>query len=533
MPGGAERILRRRIGSVKNTKKITRAMELIAATRVARAQQRARAARPYSEQLTGVIENLAAGGADVDHPLLRQAEKVERVAFVVCAGDRGLAGAYNSAVIKSAEREIQALRAEGGDYRIISVGKKVRDYFTFRGFEIDADFEGFTDNPTYENARMIARVRPRSLRLRRSRPGRADLHRVRQHRHPATGRSPFPAARVDRDHRRGRRWRRRRRARRVRLRTVGRGCARRPAASLCRGSSVCRPARCCGVRARQPAAGHEGRHRQRRRAHRQAEPHHEPGSPRVHHDRDHGNRRRCRVTCRRQRSPIDDLRSRPVSSWPRPTRSTADDCHRTSAQDGRIVGIAGPVVDIEFPPDALPEINNAVRFDVTIEGETTSVMAEVAQQLGHSRVRAIALKPTDGLNRGQAVAQPRPRHPGAGRRRHARSHLERHRRAARRADRDVDITERWEIHRPAPAFDTLEPTEAGPRDRHQGHRPSHSVSPGRQDRPVRRCRRRQDRAHHRDDHPCGHRTTVVCRCSPVSASAPVKEPISSSRWAKP
>jgi len=157
MPGGAERILRRRIGSVKNTKKITRAMELIAATRVARAQQRARAARPYSEQLTGVIENLAAGGADVNHPLLRQAESVERVAFIICAGDRGLAGAYNSAVIKAGEREIQALRADGGDYKIISVGKKVRDYFEFRWFAIHADFEGFPDNPTHENSRPIAR----------------------------------------------------------------------------------------------------------------------------------------------------------------------------------------------------------------------------------------------------------------------------------------------------------------------------------------------------------------------------------------
>lgn len=157
MPGGAERILRRRIGSVKNTKKITRAMELIAATRVARAQQRARAARPYSEQLTSVIENLAASGAEVSHPLLRQAENVETVAFVICAGDRGLAGAYNSAVIKSGEREIQALRAEGGDYRIITIGKKVREYFEFRGYHIHASFEGFTDNPTYETARQIAR----------------------------------------------------------------------------------------------------------------------------------------------------------------------------------------------------------------------------------------------------------------------------------------------------------------------------------------------------------------------------------------
>ncbi len=160
MPGGAERILRRRIGSVKNTKKITRAMELIAATRVARAQQRARAARPYAEQLTSVIENLAAGGAEVDHPLLREVENVERVAFVVCAGDRGLAGPYNSAVLRMAEREIQALRADGGDYKILAIGKKVDDYFSFRRYNVDTAFVGFTDNPTYENAREIAqRVR--------------------------------------------------------------------------------------------------------------------------------------------------------------------------------------------------------------------------------------------------------------------------------------------------------------------------------------------------------------------------------------
>ncbi|MEM8923041.1 MAG: F0F1 ATP synthase subunit gamma [Actinomycetota bacterium] len=157
MPGGAERILRRRIGTVSNTKKITRAMELIAATRVARAQERARSARPYSELLTGVIEDLAAGGADVSHPLLRKAENVERVAFVVCAGDRGLAGAYNSSITKSAEREIQALRSDGGDYKLLAVGRKVSDYFRFRGYEIDSAWSGFTDNPTYEDAREVAR----------------------------------------------------------------------------------------------------------------------------------------------------------------------------------------------------------------------------------------------------------------------------------------------------------------------------------------------------------------------------------------
>jgi F-type H+-transporting ATPase subunit gamma len=78
MPGGQERILRRRIKSVISTKKITRAMELIAATRVVKAQQRAAAARPYSRQITKVIENLAAGGTTIDHPLLNQTADVQR-----------------------------------------------------------------------------------------------------------------------------------------------------------------------------------------------------------------------------------------------------------------------------------------------------------------------------------------------------------------------------------------------------------------------------------------------------------------------
>ena len=104
MPGGKERELRRRISSVQSTKKITRAMELIAATRVVKAMQRADASRPYARRITSVIENLAAGGAEVDHPLLRNAEEVKNVGFIVMAGDRGLAGAYNSNPIRAAER---------------------------------------------------------------------------------------------------------------------------------------------------------------------------------------------------------------------------------------------------------------------------------------------------------------------------------------------------------------------------------------------------------------------------------------------
>jgi len=156
--GGKERVLRRRITSVQSTKKITRAMELIAATRVAKAQQRATQARPYAEQITGVIQDLAEGGANVDHPLLAQPEKVRKVAFVVMTSDRGLAGAYNSSIIRTAEREIQALRAEGKDYALIVIGKKAESYFKFRHFRMDAVFTDMSDTPHFEDARRVAEV---------------------------------------------------------------------------------------------------------------------------------------------------------------------------------------------------------------------------------------------------------------------------------------------------------------------------------------------------------------------------------------
>ena len=158
MPGGQERILRRRIKSVQSTKKITRAMELIAATRVVKAQQRASAARPYSRQITQVIEHLAAGGTTIDHPLLNQAENVQKVAFVVITSDRGMAGAYNSAIIRATERELMAHREAGRDYELILIGRKAESYFRFRHYRIEASFTGVSDTPTYENARRIAEL---------------------------------------------------------------------------------------------------------------------------------------------------------------------------------------------------------------------------------------------------------------------------------------------------------------------------------------------------------------------------------------
>ena len=156
MAGGKERTLRRRIKSVQSTKKITKAMELIAASRIVKAQQRVAAARPYSERITEVIRNLSAAGAGGGSPLLTERETVSTVAYVVVSADRGLCGAYNSSVIREAEREMQARRAAGVETRLITVGRKAAGYFRFRGWPIDEGFQGFADQPSYEDARRVA-----------------------------------------------------------------------------------------------------------------------------------------------------------------------------------------------------------------------------------------------------------------------------------------------------------------------------------------------------------------------------------------
>ncbi len=158
MAGGQERVLRRRIKSVQSTKKITRAMELIAATRVVNAQERANAARPYSQQITNVILDLVGLGAEASHPLLRESSEANRSAFVVMTSDRGLCGAYNSAVIRAAERELVARQAEGKGYALILIGKKANSYFKFRNYDIAASFYDLTDRPDYEDARAVSEV---------------------------------------------------------------------------------------------------------------------------------------------------------------------------------------------------------------------------------------------------------------------------------------------------------------------------------------------------------------------------------------
>jgi len=158
MAGGVERALRRRIKSVQSTKKITRAMELIAASRILRAQQRVAAARPYVDQLTAVIRNLSKAGAGLNQPLLVPRHEVRTVAFVVVTADRGLCGGYNANVERTAERAIARERAKGRSYQLFVTGKKGQTFFRYRGYEIEASFTGFSEQPSYEDGRVVARA---------------------------------------------------------------------------------------------------------------------------------------------------------------------------------------------------------------------------------------------------------------------------------------------------------------------------------------------------------------------------------------
>jgi F-type H+-transporting ATPase subunit gamma len=157
MASGQERILRRRIRSINSTKKITRAMELIAASRIVRAQARVHAAAPYADQITQVVRDLAtAGGTASSSPFLVPRPEIRSVAHIVIAADRGLCGGYNSSVIRAAEGSMREHQAQGHDYQLHVVGRKVESYFRYRNYRIASAHAGFSDQPAYEDARAIA-----------------------------------------------------------------------------------------------------------------------------------------------------------------------------------------------------------------------------------------------------------------------------------------------------------------------------------------------------------------------------------------
>ena len=155
MAGGQERILRGRIKSVQATKKITRAMELIAASRIVKAQQRVVAAVPYSEMITEVVRDLSAAGSAKSMPLLAGRETVKNVCYVVLTADRGLCGGYNSGIMRATEGEIKKDALLGRSHTVIAIGRKADGYFRFRGYKMGQGFSGFSDTPAYADAKRI------------------------------------------------------------------------------------------------------------------------------------------------------------------------------------------------------------------------------------------------------------------------------------------------------------------------------------------------------------------------------------------
>ncbi|MCX6400135.1 MAG: F0F1 ATP synthase subunit gamma [Propionibacteriales bacterium] len=145
---------RARIKSTESMKKITRAMELIAASRIIKAQQKAAAAAPYARELTRAVSAVATF-SNVDHPLTREEENPKRAAVLIITSDRGLAGAYSSSVLKEAERLSERLRGEGKEIDYFLAGRKAEAYFKFRTRAFVESWTGFSDQPTYDKAAEI------------------------------------------------------------------------------------------------------------------------------------------------------------------------------------------------------------------------------------------------------------------------------------------------------------------------------------------------------------------------------------------
>ncbi|GAA3390170.1 F0F1 ATP synthase subunit gamma [Cryptosporangium minutisporangium] len=149
------RVLRRRIKSVQQTKKITKAQELIATSRIAKARARVEASRPYADEITRVLTALATNSSSLDHPLLAPREQVKRVGILIITSDRGLAGGYNANVLRRAEQLVAQVRSEGHEPVLYVIGRKGAAYFRFRNRNIERSWTGFSESPDYDDAREV------------------------------------------------------------------------------------------------------------------------------------------------------------------------------------------------------------------------------------------------------------------------------------------------------------------------------------------------------------------------------------------
>ncbi|WP_309131616.1 F0F1 ATP synthase subunit gamma [Brevibacterium sp.] len=152
--GAQQRVFKQKIRSTQSLRKIFKAMELIAASRIQKAVARSKAASPYSTALTRAVSAVASE-SNVDHVLTSEPETITRAAVLVVGPDRGFAGAYAANLLREAEELIRLLRSEGKDVALFTVGGKAENYYTFRGRAIEKSWTGFSETPTAEKAREI------------------------------------------------------------------------------------------------------------------------------------------------------------------------------------------------------------------------------------------------------------------------------------------------------------------------------------------------------------------------------------------
>jgi F-type H+-transporting ATPase subunit gamma len=152
------RVVRRRIRSVQSTMKITRAQELIAASRVVRAQRQVEQARPYASEVTAALSTIATTEGNLRHPLLERRAEVKAAAVLVITSDRGFAGPYNANVLRTAEELLARLRQDQIEPKLYVTGRKGVNYYRFRQRELAGSWTGFSDAPRYDNAREVAQT---------------------------------------------------------------------------------------------------------------------------------------------------------------------------------------------------------------------------------------------------------------------------------------------------------------------------------------------------------------------------------------
>ena len=153
--GATLRQLRGRIRSAGSIKKITKAQEMIATSRIGKAQSRLQAARPYATEITRMLTTLG-NEAALDHPLLVERPEPKRAGVLVVSSDRGLCGAYNSSVYRRSEELFSLLREEGKTPVLYTIGRKAESHFAFRNWDITESWTGFSEQPQYENAAEVA-----------------------------------------------------------------------------------------------------------------------------------------------------------------------------------------------------------------------------------------------------------------------------------------------------------------------------------------------------------------------------------------